>query len=280
MDKAFSLTRLGYEQYVPSLQHGLSRSLFFPFVFEFSINTQVTEIFISHVYNAEVLIAEMAIFHPTSPITVPNPTAPFPACIPIPAINKLPVESEPPLKAPMKPIDLAWLQILHGCLQSIKLSISNYLSFEPAEYVGFPFALMCHLSHSVQTLYRLTVFEDPDWDRAAVRREADIIAILNQTADKMSKVAAAAGLTCDPTAPNSDIFSKGAATFRATASIWGPTLPPIAEDANVSSNGPVQIGVMGGAESTEISTDPMAMMVDFENDPWLTDLFSSWEGGI
>ncbi|KAH8199422.1 hypothetical protein TruAng_006417 [Truncatella angustata] len=129
------------------------------------------------------------------------------------------------------------------------------------------------------TLYRLSVLDEPDWDRAAVRREVDVIAVLNSLADKMSKVAAAAGLKGDATMPCGDMFSKGSNTLRATASIWGSSLPPI-EDATSSAAdaGPGQFGDAGIAETAEISADTMALMLDLNSDPWLTDLFTSWEG--
>lgn len=236
------------------------------------------ELLQSHLYNAEVLITEMVIFHPTAPITLPLPGAVFPSSIPIPATSNVPMPAAPELHPILKPVDIPRLQILHGCLQAIKVNVSILFSFEPAEYVGFPFALMCHISQSIQTLYRLSVLEEPDWDRAAVRREADIVAILGELADKMSKVAAAAGLGGDPATPYGDMFTKGAGTLRATAAIWGSTLPSI-EDATEASNAPsAQFGDAAMPEMSEVSADTMAMMLDLNSDPWLTDLFSSWDG--
>ncbi|KAH6653168.1 hypothetical protein BKA67DRAFT_659807 [Truncatella angustata] len=245
-----------------------------------SLTPELSEnkILLSHLQNAEVLVYEMVVFHPTIPIIMPQPTA-FPSSIPIPEMRKQPVQPRPSPSSVIKPVDIPRLQALHDCLQAIKRSMSIVLSFEPVQYVGFPFAFMCHMSHSLQTLYRLSVLDEPDWDRAAVRREVDVIAVLNSLADKMSKVAAAAGLKGDATMPCGDMFSKGSNTLRATASIWGSSLPPI-EDATSSAAdaGPGQFGDAGIAETAEISADTMALMLDLNSDPWLTDLFTSWEG--
>ncbi|KAM0811493.1 hypothetical protein AB5N19_11849 [Seiridium cardinale] len=233
---------------------------------------------VSHIHNADVLVTEMVIFHPNAPVILPNPAVPFPTSIPIPAMSTVSPQPDPLVDPIIKPLDIPRLEILHDCLQSIKLSISNILSFDPLDFVSFPFALMCHFSHAVQTLYRLTVLDEPDWDRAAVRREADIVVILEHLADKMSKVATAAGLTGDTTTPYGDMFTRGAGTLRATAAIWGSTLPPL-EDAPAAANATsTQFGETGVPDISEVSADTMAMMLDLNNDPWLTDLFSSWEG--
>lgn len=233
----------------------------------------------SHLYNAEILIAEMVIFHPTVPVTLPTPGTNFPTSIPIPSVENVPIAPTTALDPVLKPVDVPRLQILHTCLQNIKLSITTVLSFEPSEYVGFPFSLLGHISHSIQTLYRLSVLKEPDWDRAAVRREADIIAILLKLADKMGQVPAAAGLIADPATPYGDMFTKGAGTLKATAAIWGSALPAIGDvgetaDASTAHFGQTVSMVTG---MNEVLTDTTPLMIDPINDPWLTDLFTSWE---
>ena len=91
------------------------------------------------------------------------------------------------------------LETLHECLHSIKQCITTIQSFEPAAWPTFPFAVMGHMSHSLQMLYRLSALDsEPDWDAAAVRRDFDVIAVIHRVADTMSRVADAAGLTGDP----------------------------------------------------------------------------------
>jgi len=213
------------------------------------------------------------------PVIMPQPTS-FPSSIPIPEVNNPTVQSQTNLNSALKPVDIPRLQALHDCLQAIKRNIETVLSFEPVQFVGFPFAFMCHMSHSMQTLYRLSVLEEPDWDRAAVRRDIDIIAVINRLADKMSKVAEAAGLIGDPAAPCGDIFTKGSMTLRATATIWSSSLPQIEDTTSTVSPAPAPFvePACGPLETAEISADTMAMMFDLNNDPWLTDLFTSWEG--
>ncbi|KAI1842992.1 hypothetical protein JX265_001705 [Neoarthrinium moseri] len=241
-----------------------------------SLSPEVAQnkIVMSHLNNAEVLIYEIAIFHPTSPITMPNPSSTYSA-IPIPPLNLLPDHPEPTLSAPFKPVDICRLENLHNCLQSVKVSLSSYFGFTAQEYVTFPFAAMCHLSHSVQVLYRLSTLEEPDWDRAAVRREADIIAVLNEVADKMGQVASAAGLISDPSLPCGDIFSRGAGTLRTTASIWAAALAQQDETTGIEAT---QLPPADGCNDMGENPTDSIPILDFENDPWLTDLFASWEG--
>ncbi|ETS73747.1 hypothetical protein PFICI_14693 [Pestalotiopsis fici W106-1] len=246
----------------------------------------------SHLYNAEVLIGEMAIFHSATTIT-PSYNCPFPSALPLPATqsssqaagtSSSSSSSSPQPPPGLRPIDMPRLETLHECLHSIKQCITTIQSFEPAAWPTFPFAVMGHMSHSLQMLYRLSALDsEPDWDAAAVRRDFDVIAVIHRVADTMSRVADAAGLTGDPElGPYGDMFSKGVGTLRATAAIWGSALPPLEDPAatsssSVSSAAAAAAGPFDAASDTA-GLDTMAMILDFQNDPWLTELYNSWEG--
>lgn len=253
----------------------------------------------SHLYNTEILIGEMAIFHNMTSISSSTSYGnQFPSSLPLPATatstRRSPSAQQqgeagtttPP--AALRPIDIPRLEALHECLASIKASISTILSFDPADWPTFPFAVMGHMSCSLQMLYRLSALDaEPDWDAAAARRELDVVAVIHRLADTMGRVAEAAGLTGDDSAApgggggvgGSDMFSKGVGTLRATASIWGSALPPIEDAAAASSVSAVApFGDGTAPDTTELSVDTMAMMLDFQNDPWLAELYNSWEG--
>ncbi|KAI0178479.1 hypothetical protein BJ166DRAFT_510015 [Pestalotiopsis sp. NC0098] len=250
----------------------------------------------SHLYNTEILIGEMAIFHNMTSISSSTSYGnQFPSSLPLPvtaaSTRRSPSAQQqgdttattPP--AALRPIDIPRLEALHECLASIKASISTILSFDPADWPTFPFAVMGHMSCSLQMLYRLSALDaEPDWDAAAARRELDVVAVIHRLADTMGRVAEAAGLTGDDSAApgggsGSDMFSKGVGTLRATASIWGSALPPIEDPAAASSVAAVApFGDGTTPDTTELSVDTMAMMLDFQNDPWLAELYNSWEG--
>jgi hypothetical protein len=302
-------------------------------------------------HNAEVLLYEMVICYPSTPVLPPFSSNQFPSSLPVPPseftsalpytdiikltittpVNILPSETSTSvskgLEAIFKPADVPRLELLHNCLASVQRSLGNFFSFAPAEYVAFPFAVMCHLSHSVQMLYRLSMLEEPGWDRAAVRRAADILGILHEIGERLGRVAAAAGLVHGGAADvalgyHLDIFTRAAGTMRTTSTLWaaalaqcdnpgggggggaggagGGSAPAAAGGGGTgtSSGGGGSSGGLsdGSATLTSTSATPLGMdgvtgggvditdaenmqaLFDFEADPWLTDLFASWEG--
>lgn len=281
---------------------------------------------LSHIYNAEVLLYEMVICYPSA-IAVPAyqpPSNTFPNSIPLPAsesipstsvrspqpgssetnqpaVNILPSESSAAAStganAIFKPVDIPRLEVLRSCLDAIKRSLDVFFYYPPAKYVGLPFAFMCHLSHTVQMLYRLSMLEEPGWDRTAVRREVDVTSVLHRTADLLGSVADAAGLVSGRSCTDVDIFTRGAATMRSTASLWGSALTQSLGGGGAGGNGAGSGGGGGGVGDNVTSTtaaplaagggtggvtevevlDNMPTLFDFDSDPWLTDLFASWE---
>ncbi|KAI0123609.1 hypothetical protein BJ170DRAFT_639781 [Xylariales sp. AK1849] len=233
------------------------------------------KVLLSHIHNSEALINEIAIFHPPSPVIQPQVVNSFPSLIPIPALNFTKPTSSTNLSNPMfKIMDIPRLELLHSCLEAVKLSISVYLSFTPAEYPSFPFAVLCHLAHSIQMLYRLSMLDEPDWDRAAVRRSADIVAVLHEAGDKLGQVGAAAHIVHDG---GLDIFTRGEQTMRTTAALWGASLAQTGVGTN-NGMAPPALAESGGPEHAENGADTaMPMTLDFGNDAWLIELLASWE---
>lgn len=228
---------------------------------------------LSHFYDVEIVINEMAVFHPTSPAALPNIGALFPTAIPVPAVGTLHIAQPNPLHSSLiKPIDIPRLQTLHDCLQAVKLSLDNFLSFTPQEYRSFPFAILCHFSHSIQLLFRLSMLDEPDWDSGAARQSADIVAILGEVSNKMGQVGSAAGLTDDGV--GGDIFTKGASVLKTTMHMWDAALRQNVASRDVGMSRPAP----GDNAASENACGGMEAMVDFGNDAWLMDMFTSWEG--
>lgn len=238
--------------------------------------TTPTGMVLSLIYYAETLINEMALFHNTAAAYPPNIGAEGPVVYPIPPMNVPETTlSTYSSQAFLKPLNIPRLEMLHQCLEAVKSNIANFFSFSPERYPGMPFALMVHFSHANQVLYRLSILDEPDWDRNAVRQTADIITVLNEAANKMSLVNAAAGIVEDGAHPY--IFTKGAAVLRNTITIW---------EASLAQHGVSGVDVSVGTAASNNATgndiafpggDPMPMMMEFGNEAWLTDMFTSWD---
>ncbi|KAH8668875.1 hypothetical protein BX600DRAFT_460872 [Xylariales sp. PMI_506] len=234
------------------------------------------DLLLSHIYNAELVIREMAAFHPVCPVSIPHGKTSFPpSSLPIPPLGILKEPStEPTLHPLLRPLSLDRLKLLVECLESVKRNIGNYFKFPPKEYPGFPFAMFCHFSHSIQTLYRLSMLDEPDWDRAAVRRSADLTAILGEAADKVGSVPASLGLSAQDSM--GDFYTRASSIMRVTSTVWGANLD---QALNNTSEAPNLANTVEQDFSTidANSSDTMPMMMDIVSDGWLTDLFASWE---
>ncbi|ORY58884.1 uncharacterized protein BCR38DRAFT_413199 [Pseudomassariella vexata] len=224
----------------------------------------------SHFHHAESCINEVAAFHPL-PITMPvSLHATNPPPFPVPSTNN--IRSQPISQYLSKPIDMPRLEVLQACLDAVQLSIANFLSFGLHEYVTMPFAIFTHWNHAIHVLYRLSLLEAPDWDRAAVRQALDVTAVLNEVAYRMAQVPCAIHIVVGER--DRDLFSRGATALRATATRWGAALGHVPGENDA-------IGNPGGENSLdslgEEVTQEEPTIVDFGDDAWLTDLFGMWK---
>lgn len=196
-----------------------------------------------HIYSTEVVIYEPAIFQQAS-------TPPF------------------------KPLDFRRRGYLQACLESTKNFLDCFISLDAAEYVGLSFWCLIEFAYCTQALYRLSLLDDPGWDRAATRQTADIIYYLEETAklfDRMHNVARTGLETPD----EDDIFSKAAWSLRTTIPSWASTLEQVGAVTATPSNAATTTAAPAMGTNTE-AVDPMLM--DFTDDFWLADMFTSWGG--
>lgn len=170
----------------------------------------------------------------------------------------------PPNKAlPEGATDLWRVEALQSCLQSAKGCLDNLFTIRPKSYWYLPFPIIMSFTHCVSTLYRLSVVEDPAWDRAAARSQADVLQYLTQFAERADK--------SDPRSFNEGKGSNearggnSAESLWRTIAMWRPTLEN-AMDAN---------GAEGMNAATEVPTD--TSMMEFLDDAFFTDIFGTWQ---
>ena len=77
--------------------------------------------------------------------------------------------------------------------------------------------------HNLVVLYQLSIFENPSWDVATVRKTVDVLAVLETVIRNMDVVAAAAGLEGEP---ESDVFSVVAKMYKSVQVGWEVNLAP------------------------------------------------------
>ncbi|KAL3436115.1 hypothetical protein BDV09DRAFT_58709 [Aspergillus tetrazonus] len=128
-------------------------------------------------------------------------------------------------------LDFQQLEHHFACLEAAKSWFELFLSIPPVEYIGFPFSIFAQMVHNLVVLYQLSIFEDPSWDVATVRKTVDVLAVLETVIRNMGEVAAAAGLEGDP---ESDVFSVVAKMYKSVQVGWEVNLAPALFDGDFS----------------------------------------------
>ncbi|KAL7624951.1 hypothetical protein AAE478_004165 [Parahypoxylon ruwenzoriense] len=173
-------------------------------------------------------------------------------------------------------VDIGKIDAYYGSLQASKAGLENYLSFPLTDYVGFSFAHTIQLGRAAQTLYRLMVVDDPEWDRTIAKNSIDLMAAMEQIADNFMRVSAVCGVDTSDSPECSDYYSKAANAFRGTIPTWTATLEQVGLGAGVGT------GAETGAAPAAVDQMPAAGIPEFTSmewldEPWLTDMLRSWE---
>ncbi|CAM1504638.1 Fc.00g022290.m01.CDS01 [Cosmosporella sp. VM-42] len=184
-------------------------------------------------------------------------------------INNLPLSNAvyPPKMSGL--VEFGKSEYFYACIQATQQGLDNWFSFGPEELFGASMALLLHFGRYTHNLYRLAMTENPGWDRAAVLNAVDLIQTLERGAELVGSVPESVGLYTD----GSDFFTKSAATLRSAVPIWKRTFAESGTPTSMGS-GAVQGGVEAGAVDVA-SCDFVPM--DFSDDAWLTNIFTSWE---
>ena len=112
--------------------------------------------------------------------------------------------------------------------------------------------LHLHFSRCTHILYRLSLMDDPAWDRGAIARTVDLLGVLERCAALYEAVPAAVGLGID----GNDIYTRAGEVLRASVPMWRKALE--------------ESGAITGV--TEVGQGDMVPM-DFTADGWFTDVF-------
>ncbi|KAK3682306.1 hypothetical protein B0T22DRAFT_501754 [Podospora appendiculata] len=177
--------------------------------------------------------------------------------------------------SPFNP-DFQRYELLEACLTAIAAWFDMHFSIEDEFYVGMAFNHWCHMAHCVMMLYRLTLLDDPSWDRYKVKERLDIISVCDELARRFKSCCRTEG----------DQFSRGIKIIRsmkkgfmaewaAAESKAGVNTQAVFQGTQRSESGPV------GMVVDEVPADGQLTMPLFSiNDPesWLADLLNmDWE---
>ncbi|TDZ38782.1 Transcriptional regulator WAR1 [Colletotrichum spinosum] len=200
------------------------------------------------------------------------------------AIQEIALSSKTGACVPSNLPDVARLDILYACLHAVKSWFEHFFTLPPAAYYAIPFLVFAQLSHCTIALYRLSILDDPVWDRQSVRSTIDLIATMEEVANRFTRVIIEAGLSIDIEEGNA--FAKAVKTMRGLKSTWESALGPFnpaatttAVTTTTTTTGPPVLNVMGpppapGGVELEMAQFGVDYMIE---NRWFTDIFAPFD---
>lgn len=136
----------------------------------------------------------------------------------------------PALKIPLSSpeySDPKRLDYLYACLIAIKQFLDIIVTLPPAAYASLSIVHFSQTSTALITLFYLSVLELPGWDRAAVRRTADVMAISGHIEHQLNQTGTAIGIRMNGL--DRDAFAAGAGIVRKLRNGWATRLGDVPE---------------------------------------------------
>jgi len=172
--------------------------------------------------------------------------------------------------------DMQRYEAMEACLGAVSEWFDRHFSIPSYVYIGMTFSYWWGMSHCLLTLYRLTILDDPGWDRRAVRDRMDLLAILDRLKAGFDEVAVQrrrdAGQTVDE-----DTFQKFSKMSSSMKHNWAPELAAAggtpAPTAAMAATGSFMDSTAGGLAAQFFQPD--------DSEAWIAGLFDvnwmNWE---
>lgn len=116
-------------------------------------------------------------------------------------------------------LDLQRYEAMEACLSAVKDWFDRHFSIPSFVYIGMTFSYWCHMCHCLLVLSRLSILNEPAWDRRAVRNKIDLLAICEQLKIGFEEVATQRLMDTGQTAEE-DGFAKFTRMLRTMKSNW------------------------------------------------------------
>ncbi|KAH7176843.1 hypothetical protein EDB81DRAFT_875635 [Dactylonectria macrodidyma] len=152
-------------------------------------------------------------------------------------------------------IDQQKVESVFACVNACKQCIENWLAFSTDECYGMHVMIPIYFARCTHILYRLSLTEDPYWDRQMVRNAVDLLGIMEAAAKMFTDVALAKGMDKD----SGNLFVRGAAALRQAIPIWAKAFADV------------------DARSAEAGSMQEFVPMDLSEDAWM-DLLTNWDG--
>ena len=154
--------------------------------------------------------------------------------------------------------DLQRLDCLFTCLNATKHWFETFSTIPPSGYFGVSMGVFIQLAHCMITLYRLSTFEWPGWDRSEVRNIANLSEILDRLVANFAKVRVLLELD-QGILEDKDIFVVTSRTLNHIRTWW---------DSKISAES-------ARSDNTFLDESIGEVPMDFLDDAWLQDVLGT-----
>lgn len=159
-------------------------------------------------------------------------------------------------------------ECVYACVTACKQNIDNWFDLSTEECSGLSVMATIHFARCTHILYRLSLIDDPSWDRKMVRDAVDLLDMLERAADKFGEVAKFKGLELD----EESVFLRGTAALRNAIPIWAKAFAD-ADAAALAARGG---GVVPPPPVEDIRGLEGVVPMDFTDAGWM-DLLTNWD---
>ncbi|CAG9989443.1 unnamed protein product [Clonostachys byssicola] len=181
------------------------------------------------------------------------------------SINDLPLHRQGSLADGNSWLDFQKAEHLHACLNACRQHLDNWSHFTIDELYCMSMPVHWYFARCTQILYRLSLINDPSWDKRTVRNAIDLLGVMEATAQRFLATAETKRLDVDSVS----WFTKAANALRHAVSIWGKAL---ADDSSFD-----ELNVMSQQSGSVDSIPGVGVPVDLTSDDWMMDLWTEWQ---
>ncbi|KAH8664342.1 hypothetical protein BX600DRAFT_550399 [Xylariales sp. PMI_506] len=159
------------------------------------------------------------------------------------------------------------IEYMNLCVQASRDFLDYFLQPDHVELRSGATSLLVQLGHCLQVLYRLSLLDDPSWDRQLVKETADVVSYLERGATKLQDAhyskRRGKGL-----ADEESLVHKAAMCLRMSSQVWAANL--------------AQMGANAAPQQPQVDTfdfdmyNPMdQIMMEFLDTSWLAQMMGS-----
>ncbi|KAK0386169.1 hypothetical protein NLU13_6006 [Sarocladium strictum] len=167
---------------------------------------------------------------------------------------------------------------LYATVKAVRAWYDLFLGMPAQDIPGMPFTFFIHFTQTHVVLYKLTISDDPAWDKSYLRSTADPTVYFDRSIERFQQIAAVYPMNSTSDLPS--VFTKAMSMVSHLKATWEPTLTQHLGGLPTPESQAAPNTTLG--MTPNITTDPTAGLGDpstwdFGDMGWMNDVFGPWE---